>query len=86
MSREKAIATGKERRRPYYRSGRVDRSCRPGGDCPWCLRNRTHQGQKARRDAALRLDEGLSAYADGYTYRMMCFSNYDGVPPVEFEP
>lgn len=40
MSLDKAIAHGKERRRPYYRSGRVDLTCRPGGGCPWCDANR----------------------------------------------
>lgn len=42
MSLDKAIYYGKEYRKPYYRSGRFDYSCRPGGTCPYCLRNRLH--------------------------------------------
>jgi len=36
MAMDKAIQSGKEHRKPYYRSGRFDRSCRPGGSCPYC--------------------------------------------------
>jgi hypothetical protein len=49
MSLDKAIAAGKERRKPYRRSKRFDRSCRPGGSCPWCYRNR-----KGRREALVK--------------------------------
>lgn len=47
MSLDRAIAHGRERRRPYYRSGAFDRSCRPHGACPWCRQNRLHGRQKA---------------------------------------
>jgi hypothetical protein len=40
VSLEQGIAHGKERRRPYYRSGRFDRTCRPHGGCPYCYRSR----------------------------------------------
>jgi hypothetical protein len=43
MSLEKAIASGKDRRAPYRRSGQFDRTCRPGGACPYCLENRRIQ-------------------------------------------
>ena len=36
MSLDKAIAHGKEKRRPYRGSKHIDRSCRNHGDCPWC--------------------------------------------------
>lgn len=39
---DKAIEHGREHRRPYYRSGRFDKSCRPHGGCPWCIGNRMH--------------------------------------------
>lgn len=42
MSLDKGIEHGKEWRRPYYGSAAFDRSCRPGGDCPWCYGNRMH--------------------------------------------
>lgn len=50
MSLEKAIQHGKEKRRPYHGSKAVDRSCRNGGDCPWCEGNRKHKN--ARREPA----------------------------------
>lgn len=48
---DKAIQHGKEKRKPYYHSGRFDRSCRPHGGCPWCERNREH-ATKVRELAA----------------------------------
>jgi hypothetical protein len=42
MALTKAILHGKEHRKPYYKSGKSDPTCRPGGTCPYCLRNRTH--------------------------------------------
>jgi hypothetical protein len=36
----------KDRRRPYYRGGRFDRTCRPGGSCPYCRSNRLHSTRK----------------------------------------
>lgn len=40
MSLEKGIFYGKEKREPYYRSGRFDWTCRPHGGCPYCYGNR----------------------------------------------
>jgi hypothetical protein len=48
---DKAIKHGKEHRKPYYKSGKSDRTCRPGGSCPYCLNNRMH-GLKKRIAAA----------------------------------
>ena len=42
MTHTKAIASGKEHRKPYRKSKRHDKTCRNHGGCPWCLRNRTH--------------------------------------------
>jgi hypothetical protein len=39
VSLDKAIKHGKEHRKPYFRSGRFDRTCRPGGSCPYCRNN-----------------------------------------------
>ena len=53
MSLDKAIAHGKEKRRPYYRrSSRIDKTCRPHGGCPWCLSNRYHAA-RVREQAAI---------------------------------
>jgi len=43
----------KDRRRPYYGSARICRSCRPGGDCPQCRQEAKKRALKreATRDA-----------------------------------
>jgi hypothetical protein len=41
MSLAKAIEHGKEHRKPYFKSERFDKSCRPHGECPWCKRRHT---------------------------------------------
>lgn len=38
---DKAIKSGKERRKPYFGSKRFDRTCRNHGSCPYCTCNRT---------------------------------------------
>ena len=43
MSLDKAIAHGKEKRKPYKGSKAIDRSCRNHGGCPWCEENRLHK-------------------------------------------
>ena len=40
MSLDKAIASGKEHRKPYYGSKAIDCTCRNHGSCLWCERNR----------------------------------------------
>lgn len=37
---DKAIRSGKEKRKDYRGSAAFDRSCRPGGSCPYCRGNR----------------------------------------------
>jgi hypothetical protein len=41
VSLDKAIRSGKEKRVEYRGSARFDRTCRNGGSCPYCQRNRT---------------------------------------------
>lgn len=41
MSLDKAIAHGKERRKPYRGAKAVDGQCRNHGSCPYCRQNRT---------------------------------------------
>lgn len=44
---DKAIAHGKEFRKPYYKAcERIDRSCRNHGSCPYCRDNRLHKFSK----------------------------------------
>jgi hypothetical protein len=46
MSLDKAIKYGKEYRKPYFHSGKYDKTCRPHGGCPWCEGNRKHSHEK----------------------------------------
>lgn len=46
MSLEKAIKHGKEKRKPYYKSGKFDTNCRPHGSCSYCLENRCHKHKR----------------------------------------
>lgn len=43
MSLDKAIAHGREHRKPYHGSKAIDRTCRNHGGCPWCEENRKHK-------------------------------------------
>lgn len=57
MSLERAIRHGRERRRVYRKSAAFDRSCRPGGNCPWCRANRLWSRVRAERAAREHLRE-----------------------------
>lgn len=46
MSLDKSIEHGKEKRKPYYKAGRFDPTCRPNGGCPYCKNNREHKHKK----------------------------------------
>ena len=53
---DKAIKSGKEKRKPYYGSKRHDRTCRPHGSCPYFARARRLKARKLE----LRAKENLS--------------------------
>ncbi len=42
MAFNKDYPNRKDHRGKYYKSGRFDRTCRPGGSCPYCKNNRQH--------------------------------------------
>jgi hypothetical protein len=46
MSHDKAIRSGKERRKPYWGSKACDPTCRNHGGCPWCEGNRAHRDRR----------------------------------------
>ena len=46
MSFDNDYPNRKDRRRRYYKSKAFDRSCRNGGDCPYCEGNRTHKNKR----------------------------------------
>lgn len=43
MALDKAIAHGKEKRKPYRGAKEIDATCRNHGSCQWCRENRTHR-------------------------------------------
>lgn len=55
MSFDKNYPNRKDKRKPYHGSKAFDRSCRTGGNCPWCEGNRRVQElklkEKIRTDA-----------------------------------
>ena len=56
MALDKAIASGKERRKPYWDSRACDYTCRSHGGCPWCANSRTRWRRKLAEQAAAELD------------------------------
>ena len=40
---DKAIAHGKEKRKPYHGAKAIDGACRNHGSCDWCKNNRKHK-------------------------------------------
>ena len=55
MSLDKAIAHGKEHRKPYRGSKAIDPMCRNHGGCPWCEENRKHKFRDKEKDNRGRL-------------------------------
>lgn len=56
MSLDKAIKHGKEKRKPYYKSGRFDKTCRSHGGCPYCYGNKMHKHRKQMAKADMRIE------------------------------
>jgi hypothetical protein len=46
MAFDKEYPNRKDQRKKYRKSASFDRSCRTGGDCPWCKSNRTHKSKR----------------------------------------
>lgn len=57
MSMDKAIAHGKERRKPYTGSKAIDPSCRNHGGCDWCVENRMYGSRKRAQAMAAKEEE-----------------------------
>ena len=59
MGLEKAIAHGKEYRKPYRDndSRAFDMECRNHGGCVWCIRNRMYNYNKRKQAAEQKLKE-----------------------------
>jgi len=54
---DKAIIHGKEKRKPYRKSKRFDRSCRNHGSCDYCKDNRLHQKKQTEMDSLMKIAE-----------------------------
>lgn len=57
MGMMKAIQSGKEHRRPYYRAKASCKSCRNHGGCEWCLDNRLYKYKKREQKMLDRMKE-----------------------------
>ena len=57
MSLNKAIASKKEHRKPYYGSKSISKSCRNHGSCPWCEENRKYKNCKREQAMLLQLKD-----------------------------
>lgn len=57
MSLDKAIAHGKEKRKPYIGAKAVDCTCRNHGSCEWCKANRLYQYLKADEASRQEMEE-----------------------------
>jgi len=75
MSLDKAIDHGKEKRKPYYRSGRFDRTCRPNGGCPYCRNGRAHKHKK--KDSACKAQVGDLYLLDDTDIQIQQYWEYD---------
>ncbi len=51
MSLNKAIKSGKEKRKPYRGAKAIDHTCRNHGGCPVCIGNRTNKNKEKNRIA-----------------------------------
>ena len=58
MSLDKAIASGKEKRKPRPRYEEFDPSCRNHGRCPYCRDNRLYRIDKNRVKSDQDLKDG----------------------------
>lgn len=55
MSLTKAIRSGKEHRKKYYRTKAIDKTCRNHGSCPVCRDNRLHKFKKRELETKSKL-------------------------------
>ena len=90
MSLEKAIAHGKEHRKPYRGSKAFDCSCRNHGSCGYCENNRTLFDKKARMRTADQVDEwfGYWNLPDPHDASSAAYEEYlekIGIDPWDFE-
>jgi len=59
MALDNKYPNRKDQRRAYFKSKRFDRSCRPGGSCPYCRDNRLCSSHRREAAAKDQIDEFL---------------------------
>lgn len=64
MSLDKSINSGKERRKQFRGSKRIDRTCRNHGSCDYCKGNRLYSIKKALDGAKEKIKENDDALED----------------------
>lgn len=64
MSLDQGILHGKEHRKPYYRSERFDRTCRPHGSCGWCQARRSYNSRRRLEAAQMQMEEWEYGFED----------------------
>jgi hypothetical protein len=57
VSFDKDYPNRKDNREKYRKSQRVDRTCRPGGSCPYCASGRQHKRRVAEERAKEEMEE-----------------------------
>ncbi len=57
MSFDNNYPKRKDKRKKYYRSQAIDPTCRPGGNCSWCEKNRTYSNKKREQLSQELLEE-----------------------------
>lgn len=62
MSFDKHYPNRKDKRKQHRGSKSFDRSCRPGGSCPWCADGRKHADK--RREPVVTFDDIKREYED----------------------
>lgn len=65
MPLDKAIESGKEKRKKYKGSKSFDRTCRNHGSCPYCEGNRKYTNEKRKQEAEDKLKAAQIAAAEG---------------------
>ena len=66
MGLEKAIAHGKEHRKPYHDSRAVASECRNHAKCDYCLSKRMHSFKKQKQAAIQKLKEYWQGDEQGF--------------------
>jgi hypothetical protein len=57
MSLDKSILHKKDYRKQYYGSSSIDKTCRPGGSCPYCQTNRKHPDLIRKKAAQSQIED-----------------------------